>query len=190
MAALVQVNCGSRKALSDAPATGNRFCRCASGAGRRSAAASHSRTQQCACSFSFTVTGLPVVIAAGAGSFAESGADPAGKLREAVGRFAGRCTASSHFAPVDQIGPFGDQVVQRDSRSPCRQSSCPALAERYAAVHAAGTLRLLFILRQRDVKFVKILNAFFRRHAPCCVCLGQYSINPVGFPIVCASLIC
>ena len=100
-------------------------------------------------------------VAAGAGSFAQSGAYPAGKLREAVGG-AQAMYSQIPLALVDQVVPFGNQVVQRAAA--CHAANHHAsLAERYAAIHAAGTLRLLFILRQRDVKFVKVLNAFFRR---------------------------
>ena len=99
--------------------------------------------------------------AAGAGGFAQGRAYAAGEFRESVG---GHQALQRQLPPslVHQVVPFGNQVVQRAAAGhPADHHT--ALAERHAAVHAAGALGLLLFQRQRQVKFVKILDALFRR---------------------------
>ena len=98
---------------------------------------------------------------AGAGGLAQGGADPAGKLGVAV------CGNQAVYrqvplALIDQIVPLGDEVIQRAAAEHPAQLHA-ALAKGYAAIHAACALGLLLVGVQRDVKLVKIANAFLGR---------------------------
>ena len=100
-------------------------------------------------------------IAAGAGGFAQSGADPAGELWVAV-RGNQAVYGQIPLALVDQVVPLRDQVIQRAAAEHTAQLDA-ALAEGDAAVHAACALGLLLVGMQRDVKLVKILDALLGR---------------------------
>ena len=95
-------------------------------------------------------------LAAGAGGFAQSRADPAGELGKAVG---GKQAAQRKLPPAmpEQLVPLGDEVVQRAARGRAAQDR-PRLAEGHAAVHAAAGLGLLFFPRQPGVKFAEVRN--------------------------------
>ena len=79
-------------------------------------------------------------------AFAWSRANAAGELGEVVGAL----QALQRLAPqaaVDQAVPFGDQVVDRAAGSHAVQQRA-GMAERNAAAHAAGGLRLAAFLRE------------------------------------------
>ena len=99
--------------------------------------------------------------AAGAGGLAQGGAHPGGELRIAVGGDE-PFDRKIPLPLIHQIIPLGDEVVQRTAAGHAAQHHA-ALAEGHTAVHAAGALRLLFVLVQRQMKFVKIGDAFLRR---------------------------
>ena len=79
-------------------------------------------------------------VAAGAGSFAQSRAYPAGKLREAVGG-AQAMHSQIPLALVDQVVPLRDQVVQRTTQ-PLAMKHNTGLAKGHAAAQAAAALLL------------------------------------------------
>src|SRR5690606_26112037 len=80
-----------------------------------------------------------------AGSLAGSRTDTPGEFLEIVG-FMQPVKSLFPLAAIDQIVPFRDEVVDR---APHRFTPdlCSALAERYSAIHAAGTLSPEFLLR-------------------------------------------
>ena len=101
------------------------------------------------------------VLGAGAGGFAQSGADAAGKLRQAVGALQPP-PGPGQRAAVYKVVCLGDQVMQRAAGGHTGHG-LPGLAERHAAVHAAGGLAGLGGGGKRQVEFVKILQPLPRR---------------------------
>ncbi len=81
----------------------------------------------------------------GAGGLAGGGADAAGELREVVGRMQGGQRALP-LAPVDEVVPVRDQVAEGTA----------AVAERHAAVHAAGALAARLVVRPLEVELVVV----------------------------------
>ena len=96
-----------------------------------------------------------------AGGFARRRADAAGDFREVVGRV----QVARGFVPVaviDEVIPVGDLVVDRATRRAGAQRAA-ALAIGYAAIHAAGGLRLIVGVRQRQHEFAPMTNALLDR---------------------------
>ena len=85
---------------------------------------------------------------------ARSGTDAAGELRKIVGRMQHAHRRAPPVA-IDQIIPVRNDVVQR----------APGVAERHAAVHAAGPLRADLVERKLLVDLEPVIDAFFDRPA-------------------------
>ena len=97
---------------------------------------------------------------AGAGRLAQSRADPAGEFGEIVG-LEQTGQRMIPVAGVDTVVPFRDQVVQRAAGGhPVEHHA--GLAERHAAVHAAGPLLPPLLLREGRVKFVEMPDTLQR----------------------------
>ena len=94
-------------------------------------------------------------------AFARRRADAAGELREVVGHV----QAVERFAPqpaIDEVVPLGDHVVDRAA---CGHAAdqLARVAERHAAVHAAGALLAQALLFQVRVELVPVADALERR---------------------------
>ena len=96
-----------------------------------------------------------------AGAFAGRGTDPAGELGEVVGLV----QAVEGLAPeaaVDEVVPLGDEVVDRAAAGHAVEDHA-GVAERRAAIHAAGALLAQFLGRRVMVEFLPVLDALERR---------------------------
>ena len=99
-------------------------------------------------------------------ALARGRAHAAGELREVVG-LVELCQGLFPVVPVDQVVPVGDEVVERTTRgarSPPHGHT--RVAERNAAVHAAGALFLQGFRRHRQDEFVPVLQTFERIAVP------------------------
>ena len=123
------------------------------------------------------------VLGAGAGGFAQSGADAASELRQAVGALQPP-PGPGQRAAVYKVVCLGDQVMQRAAGGHTGHG-LPGLAERHAAVHAAGGLAGLGGGGKRQVEFVKILQPLPRR--PLGAGLARILQKAGGFAHGCAS---
>ena len=92
-----------------------------------------------------------------AGALARGGADAAGELREVIGLVeAFQCFAPE--AAVDEVVPLGDQVVDRAAAGhPADELA--RVAERHAAVHAAGALFLELLVGVMVVDLLPVADA-------------------------------
>ena len=121
-----------------------------------------------------------------ASPLAGCGADAACEFGEIVGLMQSVQRLAPQ-APVDQVVPFGDQVVDRTARRHAVEQ-CPGVAEGDAAVHAARALFPQLLLAQVQVELFPVPDAVgspSRSRGSS----RRYSIKPVGFPI-CVSLVC
>ena len=84
-----------------------------------------------------------------AGGFARRGTNPAGELREIVGRVQ-RAHRFFPAALVHQVVPVGNEVVQRAAR----------VAERHAAIHAARALRPQLLLGRSRINLEPVVDPF------------------------------
>ena len=96
----------------------------------------------------------------GASLFTGRGANSASELRKVIGD-AQTVIGLLPVALVDQVVPFGDQVVQRTAghRIPEHHAR---LTEGHAAVHAPGGLLLLLLPGQQGLKLVPVANPLLR----------------------------
>jgi len=89
-----------------------------------------------------------------AGAFARRGADAAGEFRKVIG-FAQSLPGFEVEAAVRQVVEFRDQIMDRAAG--CRSLDEEAgVAERNAAVHAAGALYALFCIGQAFMELIKV----------------------------------
>ena len=111
---------------------------------------------------------------AGAGILAGGRADPGGKLRKIVG-LEQPVQGLLVVAPVQEIVPLRDQVVERAAHGAASQlHTC--LAEGHAAVAAPGRLLPPLPLGQRQVKLLIVLHPVrrplrqdvYKRQCQCC----------------------
>ena len=115
-----------------------------------------------------------------AGAFAGGRADAAGEFGEVIGLV----QAVEGFLPqaaIDQVVPFGDQVVDRAAGGHAAEQRA-GVAERHAAIHAARALLAQLRFVEVVVELVPVADAFDGANGPAAVS-RRYSMNPVGLPI-------
>ena len=95
-------------------------------------------------------------------TFAGRGTNAAGKLREIV-RLVQTVKRLAPESAVDEVIPLRNQVVDRTTCGHAANKFA-RVTKRNAAIHAAGTLRAEFVLRQMEVKFVPVRRAIESRH--------------------------
>ena len=107
-----------------------------------------------------------------AGAFARGRAGAAGELGEVV-RLVQPVERVLPAALVNEVVPLGNEVVDRAARF--------ALAERHAAIHAAGALRAQVQLGRRGEDFQEIFaRSSGSRYGTAC---RSNSLKPVGLPM-------
>ncbi len=92
-----------------------------------------------------------------AGAFARRGADAAGELGEIIGLV----QAFQRLVPeaaIDQVVPFGDQVVDRAAGGHAAEQGA-GVAKGNAAIHAAGALLAQLGLVQMKMELVPVADA-------------------------------
>jgi hypothetical protein len=115
-----------------------------------------------------------------AGSLAGGGANPSGEFGEVVG-LVESLQGFLPQAPVDQVVPFGNQVVDGATAGHATDGH-PRVAEGGAAVHTAGSLGLEPVVGHMQVELVPVADAIGR--GDFFATSRRYSIKPVGFPMV------
>jgi hypothetical protein len=121
-----------------------------------------------------------VVDAEHAGAFARGGADAAGELGEVV-RLVQTLERFLPEAAIDQIVPLGDEVVDRAAGGHAADEFA-GVAERNAAIHAAGALIAEFLLLHVRVKLLPVFRCA-RAARGRAGSSRRYSMKPVGLPM-------